>query len=49
MKGYWYDKVQVAIFLCGDGSTAAGCATGTATPEQQENLRTLLKSPAVSQ
>ena len=29
MKGYWYDKVQVAIFLCGEGSTAAGCASGT--------------------
>ena len=49
MKGYWYDKVQVAIFLCSDGSTAAGCATGPATPEQQDNLRTLLKSPAVAQ
>ena len=49
MKGYWYDKVQVAIFLCSDGSTAAGCATGPATPEQQENLRTLLQSPAVAQ
>ena len=22
MKGYWYDKVQVAVFLCSDGSTA---------------------------
>ena len=49
MKGYWYDKVQVAIFLCGEGSTAAGCASGSATPEQQDNLRTLLESPAVSQ
>ena len=33
MKGFWYDKVQVAIFLCSDGSTAAGCATGPVTPE----------------
>ena len=49
MKGYWYDKVQVAIFLCSDGSTAAGCATGPVTPEQQENLRALLESPAVAQ
>src|SRR6476659_5796951 len=49
MKGYWYDKVQVAIFLCSDGSTAPGCATGPATPEQEDNLRTLLKSPAVAQ
>ena len=49
MKGYWYDKVQVAIFLCSDGSTAAGCATGPVTAEQQENLKTLLASPAVAQ
>ena len=41
--------VQVAIFLCSDGSTAAGCATGPVTPEQQENLRALLESPAVAQ
>ncbi len=49
MKGYWYDKVQVAIFLCGDGAAAASCAAGTATPEQEENLRALLESPAVAQ
>ena len=49
MKGYWYDKVQVAIFLCSDGSTAAGCATGPVTAEQQENLRNVLESPAVAQ
>ena len=48
MKGYWYDKVQVAIFLCSDGSTAPGCATGPATAEQQDILRSLLESPAVS-
>ncbi len=23
MKDYWYDRVQVSIFLCGDVSTAA--------------------------
>ncbi len=49
MKGYWYDKVQVAVFLCSDGSTAPGCATGPATPEQQDALRKLLQSPSVAQ
>ena len=48
MKGYWYDKVQVAIFLCSDGSTAPGCVAGPATTEQQDILRSLLESPAVS-
>lgn len=29
MKGYWYDRVEVAIFLCTDTSTAASCAGGS--------------------
>ncbi len=46
MKGYWYDKVQVAVFLCNDGSTAVGCASGgSATKEQQDNLQAMLESP----
>ena len=49
MKGYWYDKVQVAIFLCSDGSTAPGCASGPVTPEQQDNLRQAAPFPAVAQ
>ncbi|MDR6988940.1 cell division transport system permease protein [Paenarthrobacter nitroguajacolicus] len=49
MKGYWYDKVQVAVFLCNDGSTAVGCASGPATKEQQANLQAMLESPAVKQ
>ncbi|MBT2513904.1 permease-like cell division protein FtsX [Arthrobacter sp. ISL-30] len=49
MKGYWYDKVQVAIFLCNDTSTAAGCASGPVTDEQQANLQKLLESPSVKQ
>jgi cell division transport system permease protein len=49
MKGYWYDKVQVAIFLCNEGSAAAGCASGPVTGEQQKNLEALLRSPAVAQ
>ncbi|MCA4132232.1 permease-like cell division protein FtsX [Arthrobacter sp. M4] len=49
MKGYWYDKVQVAIFLCNETSTAPGCAAGSVTPEQKNNLEKLLASPAVKQ
>jgi cell division transport system permease protein len=49
MKGYWYDKVQVAVFLCNDGSTTVGCASGPATKEQQDNIRAMLESPAVKQ
>ena len=49
MKGYWYDKVQVAIFLCNESSTAAGCASGAVTDEQRDNLAKMLESPAVKQ
>ncbi|MEA5456041.1 permease-like cell division protein FtsX [Sinomonas sp. JGH33] len=49
LKGYWYDKVQVAIFLCGPGSTSAGCAGGSVTPDQQKSIQALLDSPAVAQ
>ncbi|MGN6089326.1 MAG: permease-like cell division protein FtsX [Actinomycetales bacterium] len=43
MKGYWYDKVEVAIFLCGTGSTSPGCAAGPVTPEQREELQQQLR------
>ena len=49
MKGYWYDRVQVAIFLCGEGSTAPGCVSGPVTKDQQAALTGLLESPAVAQ
>lgn len=49
MKGFWYDKVQVAVFLCVSNSTAPSCASGPVTKEQRANIEALLKSPAVSQ
>ncbi|WP_125609591.1 permease-like cell division protein FtsX [Specibacter cremeus] len=47
MKGFWYDKVQVAIFLCSDTSNAPNCASGPATAEQKAGIQTLLNSAAV--
>ncbi|GAA1341686.1 permease-like cell division protein FtsX [Arthrobacter roseus] len=49
MKGYWYDKVQVAVFLCGDSSSAATCAQGPVTDEQRDGIRDVLSSPTVQQ
>ncbi|BCT76740.1 cell division protein FtsX [Sinomonas cyclohexanicum] len=49
MKGYWYDRVQVAIFLCNGTSKAPGCASGAVTDDQRASLESLLASPAVSQ
>ncbi|GAB3261731.1 permease-like cell division protein FtsX [Arthrobacter pigmenti] len=48
MKGFWYDKVQVAIFLCVDSSTSPSCAAGPVTDQQRESIRELLASPAVN-
>ena len=43
MKDYWYDRVQVAIFLCPPDSEAPTCATGEATAEQKQQIETALE------
>lgn len=43
MKGYWYDKIEVSIYLCGENSTAVNCTTPY-TPEQQQNIQSILDS-----
>lgn len=38
-KGYWYDKVQVSIYLCTpDSSDVAACASGAATAAQRDQV-----------
>lgn len=44
MKDYWYDRVQVSVFLCTADSTSANCA-GAATDAEKEAIRTALESP----
>ena len=42
MKDFWYDKVEVSIFLCGADSgegTAGSCAAGEVTQDQRETIR----------
>ncbi|MFI9777048.1 permease-like cell division protein FtsX [Streptomyces sp. NPDC051956] len=40
MKGYWYDKVNVSIFLCnkGDAESDPKCAKGAVTAEQKQQI-----------
>lgn len=39
LQGYWYDKVQVSIFLCTEGTAdVASCADGGVTEAQREQL-----------
>jgi len=40
MKDYWYDKIEVSVFLCGSLSESPSCSGGVVTPEQ----RTAIKS-----
>ncbi|GAA2798402.1 permease-like cell division protein FtsX [Streptomyces showdoensis] len=45
MKDYWYDKVNVSIFLCNksDGATSPKCAKGAVTAQQKEQIEADLK------
>lgn len=43
MKGYWYDKVQVSIYLCGENSTALTC-TGQVNDKQRSDIQTTIES-----
>jgi cell division transport system permease protein len=45
MKDYWYDKVQVSIFLCGKDSDAATCGDGSVTQAQKDQIKADLASP----
>lgn len=41
MKGYWYDRAQVAVYLCTASSSAPTC-TGEATAEQKQAVQSAL-------
>ncbi|MFG3369039.1 permease-like cell division protein FtsX [Streptomyces sp. NPDC048156] len=49
MKGYWYDKVNVSIFLCnkGDAESDPKCAKGAVTAEQKQQIVSDLKKMPV--
>jgi cell division transport system permease protein len=49
-KDYWYDKVQVSIFLCNKSSSNADCNKQDVTDAQTAHLQAQLKAmPQVSQ
>ncbi|MFR9673886.1 permease-like cell division protein FtsX [Streptomyces sp. TR06-5] len=41
MKGYWYDKVQVSIYLCNenDADSDPNCSKGAVTEQQKKDLK----------
>ncbi len=44
MKDFWYDKVEVSIFLCSKGSDAASCSGGAVTQAQRDQIKTDLEA-----
>ncbi|POH59944.1 permease-like cell division protein FtsX [Arthrobacter glacialis] len=47
LKGFWYDKVQVTIYLCTDIPANSNCVSGPVTPDQKATIEGMLESPAV--
>lgn len=48
MKDYWYDRVQVSIFLCGKESDTPSCASGEVSQAQKDQILADLKSPQLA-
>ena len=44
MKDYWYDKVEVSIFLCGKGSDTPSCSGGEVTQAQRDQIKADLEA-----
>ena len=48
MKGYWYDRAQVAIFMCTDVDTTGNCTQTEATKAQIDAVDAKLNSDALA-
>lgn len=50
MKDFWYDKVEVSVYLCGPASQEPTCAGAPVSPEQRDQLLADLEAtPQVEQ
>jgi cell division transport system permease protein len=51
MKGRWYDKIQISVFLCTSVAQGTNCTTGEDTTEAQRNAiqQTLESNPEVAE
>ena len=47
MKDDWYDKVEVSVFLCANGSQKPTCAAGEVTDDQKAAIQAELDSPDI--
>lgn len=47
MKSFWYDRAQVAIYMCTQFDTSDTCSGADATDEQKDAVREALNSPTL--
>lgn len=47
MKGFWYDRAQVAVYFCNESDVGPNCS-GEATQEQIDEVRATLESDAIA-
>lgn len=43
MKDYWYDKIEVSVYLCGSLSESASCSGGIVSQEQRLSIKSDLE------
>jgi hypothetical protein len=48
MKGYWYDRAQVAVYLCTELDTGGNCAAAEASQEQIDAVAAQMDSPSLA-
>jgi cell division transport system permease protein len=48
MKNFWYDKAQVAVYLCNGAVPSTHCTNGSATKDQIKAIGAALDSPTLS-
>ena len=48
MKNFWFDRAQVAIYLCTDFSTLGGCDQQEASPDQIRQVEAQLQSASLA-
>jgi cell division transport system permease protein len=49
MKDYWYDKIEVSVYLCGSLSESPSCAGGVINDEQRLGIKSDLEALPVVQ
>jgi cell division transport system permease protein len=49
MKDYWYDKIEVSVYLCGSLSESPSCVGGVVSPEQRLTIKSDIEALPVVQ